>query len=322
MGPMDTTQRVLSLLGLLEARTSWQAEELADRLGVTTRTIRRDVVRLRDLGYPIDGERGLDGGYRLGAGKRLPPLILDDEEAVALVACLRMAALGGADSVGEAGLRALAKVDQVMPPTLRAVAEALDDATEALPQSRPDVDPRLLLGLAAARRDRKLVRFDYTKPGGEPAEREVEPVRLATQGRLWYLQAFDRGRDDWRVFRLDRMTDLHVLSWGFTPREAPSLAFDRDIADRLPCTVTVAFTADSESVAARIPTSNRGEIRPTPNGCRVRVGAMAWRDAAWYLIWTAHDLEAELVLLDDDPGTPHLRRELTALARSAQEAVG
>ena len=118
----DTTQRVLRLLGLLEARTTWQAHELAARMDVTERTVRRDVTRLRQLGYPVEAARGLDGGYRMGAGRRLPPLLLDDDEAIALVACLRMGALSGADEVGEAALRALTKLDQVLPPRPRATA--------------------------------------------------------------------------------------------------------------------------------------------------------------------------------------------------------
>lgn len=182
-------------------------------MDVTERTVRRDVTRLRQLGYPVEAARGLDGGYRMGAGRRLPPLLLDDDEAIALVACLRMGALSGADEVGEAALRALTKLDQVLPPRLRALASAVDRATRAIPGNRPPVDLAVLQRLATSQRDRALVRFDYCKATGETSAREVEPARLLTQGEHWYLQGFDRGRDDWRVFRLDRMTDLRSTTW-------------------------------------------------------------------------------------------------------------
>lgn len=165
-GMTQTTHRVLRLLGLLETRTTWRGDELAERLGVTGRTVRRDVARLRDLGYPVEAEPGMAGGYRLGGGRRLPPLVLEDDEAVALVACLRMAALTGGDAVGEAALRALTKLDQVLPARLRAVAAAIDGATRAMPRVRPAVDLRVLEQLAVAQRDHNLVRFYYCKPRG------------------------------------------------------------------------------------------------------------------------------------------------------------
>lgn len=313
----ETTHRVLRLLTLLESRTSWTGTELADRLEVTERTVRRDVVRLRELGYPVESDRGLEGGYRLGAGRRLPPLMLDDDEAVALVACLRMAALSGQDSVGEAALRALGKLDQVLPPKLRTVAAAINEATQALPRSRPAVDWQLLSGLGTAHRDDRVVRFDYTKPDGESAEREVEPGRLMTQGEHWYLQAFDRGRKDWRIFRLDRVANLHVTSWRFTPRPLPSIDFQRSLAERYPCVVWVRLAVPADRLAARVPASHREALEPTDTGCRFRVAGPNWDEIAWHMLWVARDLRVPLELEEDDPHTDDLRAALRAIADQA-----
>ena len=316
----DTTQRVLRLLGLLEARTTWQAHELAARMDVTERTVRRDVTRLRQLGYPVEAARGLDGGYRMGAGRRLPPLLLDDDEAIALVACLRMGALSGADEVGEAALRALTKLDQVLPPRLRALASAVDRATRAIPGNRPPVDLAVLQRLATSQRDRALVRFDYCKATGETSAREVEPARLLTQGEHWYLQGFDRGRDDWRVFRLDRMTDLRSTTWRFDPRETPPPEFQQDLPHRYPCRVRVAMGLDVEKVRARVPAPYRADLESTPHGCRFLVGAPDWDDLAWHMLWISRDLKTPLTVLDG-PGADPFREamaRISDLARSTR----
>lgn len=314
----ETTQRVLRLLGLLEARTTWQARELATRLEVTERTVRRDVTRLRQLGYPVEAAPGLDGGYRLGAGRRLPPLLLDDDEAVALVACLRMGALSGADEVGEAALRALTKLDQVLPPKLRALAAAVDGATRALPGNRPPVDLVVLQRLATSQRNRTLVRFDYCKATGETSAREVEPVRLLTQGEQWYLQGFDRDRDDWRVFRLDRMTDLRGTTWQFEPRETAPPEFQQDLPHRYPCRVRVEMGIAAEKVSARVPAPYRADLEPTPRGCWFLVGAPDWDDLAWHMLWISRDLKTPVTVLDGAEANPF--RE--AMARISDHARG
>lgn len=313
----DTTHRVLRLLGLLEARSTWSAEELAERLGVTERTVRRDVNRLRELGYPVCATRGLDGGYRLGAGRRLPPLLLEDDEAVALVACLRMAALAGADEAGEAALRALAKIDQLLPPRLHAIASALDTATRAIPRSRPAVELQVLQLLATAQRDAVLVRFEYVKPGGETSEREVEPARLMTQGEHWYLQAFDRGRDDWRVFRLDRMSEVRAATFRFSPRPAPSHDFQRSVAERYPCVVEVEMPIAVEAVARRIPAAHRDRLAAIDGGCRFRVGGPTWDDLAWHMLAVSRDLDCRFEL-GDQPAAPEFRAALQAIADQAR----
>ncbi|WP_039939192.1 helix-turn-helix transcriptional regulator [Streptomyces himastatinicus] len=216
-----TTERVLRLLALLQRRASWTAAELSAELGVTDRSVRRDVERLRALGYPVHAAPGVGGGYQLGAGTRLPPLLLDDEEAIATAVSLRLASGGTVAGAGEAALRALAKLDQVMPPRLRAEVRAVHGATETLVGPGVEIDAELLVTLARACRDAVRVRFRYAARGGDERERTVEPVRMVTTGRRWYLMAWDTDRDDWRTFRLDRMREATATTWRFRPREHP-----------------------------------------------------------------------------------------------------
>jgi len=215
----ETTQRVLHLLGLLQQRPVWTGPELAERLGVTTRSIRRDVERLRALGYPVHATQGAGGGYQLGRGRGLPPLLLDDAEAVAVAVSLRMAAGGTVSGASEAALRTLAKLEQVMPPKLRSEVRALHAATQTLDAGLPTVDGDALLHLARAVRDTVRVRFDYESRDQTPSTRTVEPAGLVATGRRWYLMAYDVDRDDWRTFRLDRMTRVAPTTWRFRERE-------------------------------------------------------------------------------------------------------
>jgi predicted DNA-binding transcriptional regulator YafY len=219
-----TTQRVLRLLSLLQSRPSWTGSELAAELGVTDRCVRRDVERLRSLGYPVEATQGVGGGYRLGAGQALPPLLLDDDEAIATAVSLRLAAGGTVSGASEAALRTLAKLDQVMPPRLREEVRTLQAATETLTGGATEVDGDVLMRLARACRDRVRVRFGYAAREAEPTERTAEPVRLVATGRRWYLLAFDVDRDDWRTFRLDRMSDVVPTTWRFRAREHPDPA--------------------------------------------------------------------------------------------------
>lgn len=217
----ETTARLLRLLGLLQARNVWTGDELAQRLGVTPRSIRRDMDRLRDLGYPVQASRGLGGGYQLGAGKALPPLLLDQDEAVAVAVCLRLAANGTVAGVGEAAVRTLAKLDQVLPAASRAQVAAVQDATVTIDYRPSPVDPEYLLLLASAIRSSVQARFDYVAADGASTTRRMEPYRLVATGRRWYLFGFDLDRDDWRIFRLDRMSEVRASTFRFTPREAP-----------------------------------------------------------------------------------------------------
>ena len=192
----ETTSRVLQLLGLLQSRRVWTGEELAERLGVTTRSVRRDVDRLRDLGYPVHASKGHGGGYQLGAGAALPPLLLDPDEAVAMAVCLRLAAGGTVAGVGESALRALSKLDQVMPSRLRSQVSAVHDATVTLtsPSSDSPVEPDVLMTLARACRDREHVSSGYVDIRGNATQRRLEPYQLVTTGRRWYLLAYDRDK--------------------------------------------------------------------------------------------------------------------------------
>lgn len=200
-----TTERVLTLLGLLQQRPVWTGPELADRLGVTPRTVRRDVERLRTLGYPVHAGHGVGGGYRLGPGRDLPPLLFDDEEAIATALSLLAGAGAGVAGNGDAALRALTKLDRVLPTRLRHEVRALAGSVESFGGGRPPIDPDVLMVLARACRDQVEAGFDYPS-GTQVRRRRVEPYRLVASDRRWYLLAYDVDRDDWRSFRVDRMT--------------------------------------------------------------------------------------------------------------------
>lgn len=219
----NTSSRTLRLLSLLQNHRYWPGTELAGRLDISVRTLRRDVDRLRELGYPVDAHRGVDGGYQLAAGAAMPPLLLDDEEAVALAIGLRTAALGAIAGIEEASIRALTKVQQVMPPRLRRRIDALREATvPAAWGTGPTVDSGALTTVAQACRDEERLRFGYTAQSGEQTARHVEPHRLVSLGRRWYLVAFDLTRQDWRSFRLDRMAAPRSTALRFSPRELPA----------------------------------------------------------------------------------------------------
>jgi len=218
----DPTSRALQLLSLLQTHRFWLCAEIAARLDVTERTVRRDVERLRDLGYPVDATPGKYGGYRLASGAHLPPLILDDDEAVAVAVGLRYAAAAAISGMEETSLTALTKIETLLPHRLRRRVSALHSSVSSLPQ--PDgavVDAEALSVLAAACRDREHVRFDYRGVDGQSTRRLVEPQQLVTAGRRWYLVAWDQHRLAWRTFRLDRFRELRSTGSHFTPRDLP-----------------------------------------------------------------------------------------------------
>jgi predicted DNA-binding transcriptional regulator YafY len=251
------TARILRLLDLLQSRPVWSGTELAERLDVTTRSVRRDIERLRDLGYPVRATQGAGGGYQLGAGRQLPPLLLDDDEAVAVAVCLRLAAGGTVEGLGEAAVRTLAKLDQVLPGRLRAQVEAIHESTVTLDGAGPVVDAKTLLALARAVRETERVTFAYDGPRGS-GERRVEPYRLVATGRRWYLLAFDLDRDDWRTFRLDRMSGVQARGWRFRPRDAPDAAeyVQRAITQSVyDYTARVRIAASKATVEAHVPAS-------------------------------------------------------------------
>ncbi|MGW7064186.1 helix-turn-helix transcriptional regulator [Streptomyces sp. NPDC054904] len=221
---LDTSARLLALLSLLQTPRSWPGSELAERLGVSGRTVRNDIDRLRELGYPVDAARGAAGGYRLGAGAAMPPLLLDDEEAVAVTIALRTAAQGAVPGTEETSLRALAKLEQVLPSRLRRRVRTLQAYTVAVPADRPapTVSADVLTTLVSACRDRERLRFDYLDHAGSPTRRTVEPHRAVNWGRRWYLVAWDVEREDWRTFRIDRMRPRTPTGPRFAPREPPA----------------------------------------------------------------------------------------------------
>src|SRR5499425_2203376 len=224
---LETSARLLRLLSLLQARRDWTGTELAGRLGVTTRTIRNDVERLRGLGYPVEARPGVAGGYRLGAGGTLPPLLLDDEEAVAVAGGLRTAAGGSIAGIEETSVRALAKLQQVLPSRLRHRVSAFQSSMVPMPSRGPQVDLDELTVIAGACRDHERLRFDYLAHSGAASRRSVEPYRLVNDRRRWYLVAFDTDRDAWRTFRVDRIDPRTPAGPRFTPRALPP---DQEIA--------------------------------------------------------------------------------------------
>jgi predicted DNA-binding transcriptional regulator YafY len=202
---VQTSARLLALLSLLQMRREWTGQELADRLEVGPRTIRRDVDKLRSLGYPVEAAPGVAGGYRLGNSGELPPLLLDDAEAVAVAVGLRTAAAGSIAGIEETSVRALSKLEQVLPNRLRRRVSALSDATSAFGAEGPRIDADVLATLAGACRDRTCLRFAYIARDEKASQRNTEPQAVVYSGHRWYLLAFDLDRDDWRTFRIDRI---------------------------------------------------------------------------------------------------------------------
>lgn len=207
MDELGTTARLLEVLSLLQARPQWSGPELADRLDVTVRTVRRDIGRLRQLGYPVLADSGVAGGYRLGAGGRtMPPLMLDRDEAVAVAVCLRSTATESIAGGGEAAIRALGKLEQLLPPTLRRQVGTIGSMTTRLGSAAAPVSPDLLVTITRACRDSERLRVRYRDARGNDTERTLDPHRVVSTAKRWYLVARDRDRADWRTFRVDRMT--------------------------------------------------------------------------------------------------------------------
>jgi predicted DNA-binding transcriptional regulator YafY len=214
----QTSTRLLQLLAMLQARRDWSGQDLATRLEVSTRTIRTDIERLRELGYPVEASPGVGGGYRLGHGTTMPPLLLDDEEVVAVAVALRTAAGAGVAGIEEASLRALVKLEQLLPSRLRHRIDAMRAATVSVSGAGPTVDSAVLSAIAGAIRASERLRFDYVDHDGNHTERTVEPQRLVVWGSRWYLLAWDIDRDDWRTFRVDRITPKTPTGPRFKPR--------------------------------------------------------------------------------------------------------
>lgn len=301
----DMTVRMLRLLSLLQTRREWPGTDLADRLEVTVRTVRRDIDRLRQLGYPVDSTRGHAGGYRLGAGTDLPPLLLDDEEAVAVTVALRTAA-GSLTGMEETALRALAKLEQVLPRRLRGRVGALQSTLAGITwQDRgPRIDPALLTTLAVACRDHEVLTFTYTARRGPAAHRRVEPCHLVASGGLWYLLAHDTAKDDWRLFRLDRITEPAATGRRVPAREVPGgdpAAFTAERLTAAPVRYRAVATVETPADALR----HLGtRVRPvTAATCRVD----ASDDFLPRVAATLAGLDADYALDADPAVLAHLR---------------
>jgi predicted DNA-binding transcriptional regulator YafY len=274
----ETSSRLLELLALLQGRRDWAGSELADRLDVTRRTIRRDIERLRELGYPVESMAGPAGGYRLKAGTAMPPLLLDDDEAIAIAVGLRTAARASVTGIEETSVRALVKLEQVLPSHLRRRVSALGSAMIAPPAGGPTVDPQHLTVIATACRDSERIRFAYRRRDSDESRREVEPYSVVNLGRRWYLAAWDLGREDWRTFRIDRISRPASTGVRFAQRKLPA----RDAASYVKDSIagapnryeaSVTLEGSAAELGARFPSWWGGELEPIDEGrCRYRTG--------------------------------------------------
>jgi predicted DNA-binding transcriptional regulator YafY len=316
---LETSAWLLRLLSLLQARRDWTGTELAARLGVTTRTIRNDMDRLRGLGYPVDARPGVAGGYRLGTGGALPPLLLDDEEAVAVAIGLRAAASGSIMGIEETSIRALVKLQQVLPSRLRRKVSAFQSSALPMPSRGPRVDPDVLTTIASACRDHEQLRFDYQAHSGTASRRSVEPYRLVNDRRRWYLVAWDTDRDAWRTFRVDRIEPRTPTGLRFTPRALPP---DREIAAQVARGIGEATWRYRARVIVHAPAAHVRDRMPIPveveplgeDQCAFEPGSDHPEMLALYLGL----LDADFTIAD----SPELIDALRRLIRRYQRAIG
>ena len=314
----DTSSRLLTLLSLLQARRDWPGGELAHRLEVSGRTIRRDVERLRGLGYPVESLTGPAGGYRLRAGTAMPPLLLDDDEAIAIAVGLRTAARASVTGIEETSVRALVKLEQVLPTHLRRRVSALQSATTTLPAGGPTVDPQALTAIAAACRDFECVRFAYRGRDGVASRREAEPHSLVNLGRRWYLVAWDRDRRDWRTFRVDRLSGPASTGVRFTPRDLPATDAASYVSQSLSAApnryeARVTLHAPADTIRKRVPAYWGTIERLDDERCEYRTGD---DDLDWLAVRVA------MLGVDFDVHEPpELAEHLLLLARRLERAV-
>jgi len=293
---LQTSARLLRLLSLFQAQRYWAGAELSKRLDVTGRTLRRDVDRLRSLGYPVHSTSGIAGGYQLGAGTTLPPLLLDDDEAVAVALGLRTAATGSVVGIEEASVRALLKLEQVLPPRLRHRVAALHGYVVSMGTRGPSVDAERLAFIASACRDHSGLRFKYQDRTGTPSARMVEPHQVVHTGYRWYLVAWDSARRDWRTFRVDRIEGKLKTSLRFKPRKAPEGDFAAFVTKSLsqvpyPFRARVTLRAAIETLAKRIPPS-AGVLEPIDqSSCMLHTGSYSLETIAIHLSFLGVDFQ-------------------------------
>ena len=315
----DTSRRMLRLLTLLQTGRAWSGAELAGELGTSPRSLRRDVTRLRELGYPVEAPRGPGGHYRLAAGSAMPPLLLDDEETVAIAIGLQLARAGAVEGIADAAAQALRKVEQVLPQRLSAQAHGLLRAVEAAPPSWPGADGALLTELSAAAARHERVRLRHRRRDGGERERIVEPHRVVLLGRRWYLLAWDAERDDWRTFRLDRVERAQRLGQPFRPRPLPAERavdflrerFDAHAPEHL---VVVTFHASVATVAERLSRKD-GALEPLGDDrCRysARVDSYEWMAVVLALAGLDYTIERPAAFA---ARTRELARRMTAAAQ-------
>jgi predicted DNA-binding transcriptional regulator YafY len=313
---LETSARLLRLLSLFQGRKYWSGHDLSSRLEVTSRTLRRDVDKLRTLGYPIQSASGAEGGYQMGAGSMMPPLLLDDDEAVAVALGLRFAAGGSVEGVEEASVRALTKIEQILPARLARRVAALQSAIVMPARMDSVVDARMLALIAGACRDLEMLRFRYSDRGGVATTRAVEPHRLVNTGRRWYLVAWDIDRAAWRTFRVDRIQARVTTGSRFTPREPPSA----DLATYVSrgawaptCGARIRLFAAADTVAQRIP-PGIGVLEPIDaKSCFFEVGASSYERLAMHLVFLGVDFELN--------GPPELVAEVGRLAERYRKAT-
>jgi predicted DNA-binding transcriptional regulator YafY len=314
----QTSARLLKLLSLLQTYRHWSGADLAERLGVTGRTVRRDVDRLRELGYPVHATQGT-AGYRLGAGNALPPLLLDDDEAVAVAIGLRTATASAVTGIEETSVRALAKLEQVLPARLRHRVATLQGATVRAAGHGPTVDPEVLVAISEACHRRERLRFDYTTYGGNQIIRTVEPHTLISWGRRWYLLAWDVDRDDWRTFRADRLQPRTPTGPRFTPREPPGGDATAYLARQLSMgqwavRATVTMHQPADVVSARVWPGMGAVEAVDRDTCLLHLGAESPADLAWMVAVIGVDFTVV------EP--PELRDAIRALGERCRRALG
>jgi predicted DNA-binding transcriptional regulator YafY len=316
---VQTSARLLRLLSLFQAQRYWSGADLAQCLDVTARTLRRDVDRLRSLGYPVHSTSGTAGGYQLGAGAHLPPLLLDDEEAVAVALGLRTSASGSVTGTEEASVRALLKLEQVLPPRLRHRVAALHGFIVPLLRRGPKVDAERLSTIAGACRDHEGIRFLYNDRAGAPSARSVEPHRLVHTGYRWYLAAWDLTRNDWRTFRVDRIEGRLKTSTRFQPRRPPEGDFAAYVSKSLasipyPYHARVTLFASADTIAKRVPPSAGVLEAIDSDSCMLNTGSQSLEALAIHLLW----LGVEFRVHEPSELADHLQR----LAQRLQHASG
>ena len=313
---MDPAARLLRLLSLLQSQPRWPAAELAERLEVDRRTIRRDVARLRSLGYPVDTDPGL-AGYQLGAGGRLPPLLLDDDEAVAIAVGLGLAATAAVTGIQPAAAAAMAKLDQLLPPQVRERVRALHSATVQLGTAPQEpIDPTTLAVLAGACRGSERVHFAYRAFAGEVTHRRVEPSQIVHTAQRWYLVAKDLDRAAWRSFRVDRISDVERTGHRFEHDDAPDAAAQvRAAVAFSPPTIEATLIVDlAPDVARRRFSAEHATIEPAGGGSRVRLAATDLDQLARYVLSLPDVVEIE--------APDELRDRVVQLARAVIERHG